>query len=93
VSLTADVLPLPVSATAYATAKATLSTYRKSLSKEVAPKGIRVAKKSKRSHFDDLLNDFRILIVGVIADPSTGGARRNGVVRALPLIFCTSNHP
>jgi NAD(P)-dependent dehydrogenase (short-subunit alcohol dehydrogenase family) len=40
--LTADVLPLPVSATAYATAKATLSTYRKSLSKEVAPKGIRV---------------------------------------------------
>jgi NAD(P)-dependent dehydrogenase (short-subunit alcohol dehydrogenase family) len=36
------VLPLPESTTAYAAAKAALSTYSKSLSKEVTPKGIRV---------------------------------------------------
>jgi NAD(P)-dependent dehydrogenase (short-subunit alcohol dehydrogenase family) len=35
-------LPLPESTTAYAAAKAALSTYSKSLSKEVMPKGIRV---------------------------------------------------
>jgi NAD(P)-dependent dehydrogenase (short-subunit alcohol dehydrogenase family) len=35
-------LPLPDSTTAYAAAKAALSTYSKSLSKEVAPKGVRV---------------------------------------------------
>lgn len=35
-------LPLPQSTTAYAAAKAALSTYSKSLSKEVAPKGVRV---------------------------------------------------
>jgi len=35
-------LPLPDSTTAYAAAKAALSTYSKSLSKEVSPKGIRV---------------------------------------------------
>lgn len=35
-------LPLPEATTAYAAAKAALSTYSKSLSKEVAPKGIRV---------------------------------------------------
>ncbi|MEQ4451616.1 SDR family oxidoreductase [Kosakonia sp. YIM B13605] len=35
-------LPLPESTTAYAAAKAALSTYSKSLSKEVSPKGIRV---------------------------------------------------
>jgi len=38
------VLPLPESTTAYAAAKAALSTYSKSLSKEVAPKGIRVVR-------------------------------------------------
>lgn len=35
-------LPLPESTTAYAAAKAALSTYSKALSKEVTPKGIRV---------------------------------------------------
>jgi NAD(P)-dependent dehydrogenase (short-subunit alcohol dehydrogenase family) len=35
-------LPLPASTTAYASAKAALSTYSKSLSQEVASKGIRV---------------------------------------------------
>lgn len=39
-------LPLPASTTAYAAAKAALSTYSKSLSKEVAPKGIRVVRVS-----------------------------------------------
>lgn len=35
-------LPLPEATTAYAAAKAALSTYSKSLSKEVSPKGVRV---------------------------------------------------
>ncbi|GAB1578731.1 SDR family oxidoreductase [Bordetella petrii] len=37
-------LPLPESTTGYAAAKAALSTYSKSLSKEVSPKGIRVVR-------------------------------------------------
>lgn len=39
-------LPLPQSTTAYAAAKAALSTYSKSLSKEVGPKGVRVVRVS-----------------------------------------------
>lgn len=39
-----DRLPLPASTTAYAAAKAALSTYSKSLSKEVTPKGVRVVR-------------------------------------------------
>ena len=39
-----DRLPLPESTTAYAAAKAALSTYSKSLSKEVSPKGVRVVR-------------------------------------------------
>lgn len=39
-------LPLHESTTAYAAAKAALSTYSKSLSKEVAPKGVRVVRVS-----------------------------------------------
>jgi NAD(P)-dependent dehydrogenase (short-subunit alcohol dehydrogenase family) len=39
-------LPLPESTTAYAAAKAALSTYSKSLSKEVALKGVRVVRVS-----------------------------------------------
>jgi NAD(P)-dependent dehydrogenase (short-subunit alcohol dehydrogenase family) len=37
-------LPLPEATTAYAAAKAALSTYSKSLSKEVAPNGVRVVR-------------------------------------------------
>lgn len=37
-------LPLPESTTAYAAAKAALSTYSKSLSKEVTPQGVRVVR-------------------------------------------------
>ena len=37
-------LPLPESTTAYAAAKAALSTYSKALSKEVTPKGVRVVR-------------------------------------------------
>ncbi|GAB5378327.1 MAG: SDR family oxidoreductase [Acuticoccus sp.] len=37
-------LPLPESTTAYAAAKAALSAYSKSLSKEVSPKGVRVVR-------------------------------------------------
>lgn len=39
-------LPLPESTTAYAAAKSALSTYSKSLSKEVSPKGVRVVRVS-----------------------------------------------
>ncbi|WP_159911479.1 SDR family oxidoreductase [Pantoea sp. 18069] len=39
-------LPLPESTTAYAAAKAALSTYSKALSKEVTPKGVRVLRVS-----------------------------------------------
>ncbi|QNU60637.1 SDR family oxidoreductase [Vreelandella titanicae] len=39
-------LPLPESTTAYAAAKSSLSTYSKSLSKEVSPKGVRVVRVS-----------------------------------------------
>ncbi len=39
-------MPLPDSTTAYAAAKAALSTYSKSLSKEVGPKGVRVVRVS-----------------------------------------------
>lgn len=39
-------LPLPESTMAYAAAKAALSTYSKALSKEVSPKGVRVARVS-----------------------------------------------
>lgn len=40
------VLPLPEATTGYAAAKAALSTYSKSLSKEVTPKGVRVVRVS-----------------------------------------------
>ncbi|HEV7342551.1 MAG TPA: oxidoreductase, partial [Sphingopyxis sp.] len=39
-------LPLPEATTGYAAAKAALSTYSKALSKEVAPKGVRVVRVS-----------------------------------------------
>jgi NAD(P)-dependent dehydrogenase (short-subunit alcohol dehydrogenase family) len=39
-------MPLPAATTAYAAAKAALSTYSKSLSKEVSPKGVRVVRVS-----------------------------------------------
>ncbi|RUX24294.1 SDR family oxidoreductase [Mesorhizobium sp. M7A.F.Ca.US.011.01.1.1] len=39
-------LPLPGATTAYAAAKAALSTYSKSLSKEISPQGVRVARVS-----------------------------------------------
>lgn len=41
-----NVLPLPGATTAYAAAKAALSTYSKSLSKEVGPAGVRVVRVS-----------------------------------------------
>lgn len=41
-----SLLPLPEATTAYAAAKAALSTYSKSLSKEVSPKGVRVLRVS-----------------------------------------------
>jgi NAD(P)-dependent dehydrogenase (short-subunit alcohol dehydrogenase family) len=37
------ILPLPEATTAYAAAKAALSTYSKALSKQVSPKGVRVS--------------------------------------------------
>lgn len=46
VSSIQSMLPLPEATTAYAAAKAALSTYSKSLSKEVSPKGVRVVRVS-----------------------------------------------
>ena len=46
VSSIQHVMPLPESTTAYAAAKAALTTYSKSLSKEVTPKGVRVMRVS-----------------------------------------------
>ena len=46
VSSIQSVLPLPEATTSYAAAKAALSTYSKSLSKEVSPKGVRVVRVS-----------------------------------------------
>lgn len=40
------IMPLPEATTAYAAAKAALSTYSKALSKEVSPKGVRVVRVS-----------------------------------------------
>ena len=40
------VMPLPEATTAYAAAKAALSTYSKSLSKQISPKGVRVVRVS-----------------------------------------------
>lgn len=50
-------LPLPQATTGYASAKAALNTYSKSLSKEVSPKGVRVVRVSP----------------GWIADPGKNG--------------------
>jgi NAD(P)-dependent dehydrogenase (short-subunit alcohol dehydrogenase family) len=50
-------LPLPEATTGYASAKAALNTYSKSLSKEVSPKGVRVVRVSP----------------GWIADPGSNG--------------------
>ncbi|MCJ8056847.1 SDR family oxidoreductase [Shinella curvata] len=50
-------LPLPQATTGYASAKAALSTYSKSISKEVSPKGVRVVRVSP----------------GWIADPRSNG--------------------
>ena len=49
-------LPLPEATTAYAAAKAALSTYSKSLSKEVSPKGVRVARVSPWPDCDGFLD-------------------------------------
>ncbi len=40
------IMPLPEATTAYASAKAALSTYSKALSKEISPKGVRVVRVS-----------------------------------------------
>lgn len=44
VSSIQHIMPLPEATTAYAAAKAALSTYSKALSKEVSPKGVRVVR-------------------------------------------------
>lgn len=46
VSSIQHIMPLPEATTAYAAAKAALSTYSKALSKEVSPKGVRVVRVS-----------------------------------------------
>lgn len=61
-------LPLPQSTTAYAAAKAALSTYSKSLSKEVSPKGVRVMRVSPGWIETEAVADF---LDRVAADATT----------------------
>lgn len=68
-------LPLPDSTTAYAAAKAALSTYSKSLSKEVSPKGVRVVRVSPGWIETEAVGDF-LERVAANAGTDQAGARQ-----------------
>ncbi|RVT91156.1 SDR family oxidoreductase [Sphingomonas crocodyli] len=65
------VMPLPEATTAYASAKAALSTYSKSLSKEVSPAGVRVVRVSPGWIETEATVDF-VKRIGGEADPEEG---------------------
>lgn len=73
--------PLPESTTAYAAAKAALSTYSKALSKEVGPRGVRVNSVARGW----ILTTAAEAMVRRIADTSgtTEAAARQGILDAL----------
>ena len=74
-------LPLPEATTAYAAAKAALSTYSKSLSKEVSPKGVRVVRVSPGWIATEAADR---LVERVAADAGTGlDAGREIIMRSL----------
>lgn len=65
------VMPLPEATTAYASAKAALSTYSKSLSKEVSPAGVRVVRVSPGWIETEATIDF-VKRIGGEAGPEEG---------------------
>ena len=74
-------LPLPDSTTAYAAAKAALSNYSKSLSKEVSGQGVRVVRVSPGWVETEASIDF---VAGIARDRGiTEAAAREGVMQAL----------
>lgn len=74
-------LPLPEATTAYAAAKAALSTYSKSLSKEVAPLGVRVLRVSPGW----IETEAAVALATRIGDQSGGGiaAGKQQIMQAL----------
>lgn len=74
-------LPLPESTTAYAAAKAALSNYSKSLSKEVSGQGVRVVRVSPGWVATDAALQF---VAGIARDQAiTEAAAREGLMQAL----------
>lgn len=74
-------LPLPDSTTAYAAAKAALSTYSKSLSKEVAERGVRVVRVSPGW----IETEAAVALAARLGEASGGGiaAGKNQIMEAL----------
>lgn len=68
-------LPLPEATTAYAAAKAALSTYSKSLSKEVSPKGVRVVRISPGWIETEAAVDFASRLAAQAGTDYEGGKR------------------
>ncbi|MFC3571192.1 SDR family oxidoreductase [Paracoccus simplex] len=82
-------LPLPEATTAYASAKAALSVYSKSLSKEVSPKGVRVVRVAPG--WIETEASVR-LAERVAADAGTGGVKAASAIAVtgpMPGIFCS----
>ncbi len=68
-------LPLPEATTAYAAAKAALSTYSKSLSKEVSPKGVRVVRVSPGWILTESSNDLAARLAREAGTTLEGGKK------------------
>ena len=69
------ILPLPEATTAYAAAKAALSTYSKSLSKEVSPKGVRVVRVAPGWIFTDSSNHLAARLAQEAGTDLEGGKK------------------
>lgn len=78
------VIPLPEATTAYASAKAALSTYSKSLSKEVSPAGVRVVRVSPGWIETEAVTDF-VARIGGEAGPEKGRRIVMAALGGIPL--------
>ena len=78
------VMPLPQATTGYASAKAALSTYSKSLSKEVSPAGVRVVRVSPGWIETEAVTDF-VERVGGEAGPEEGRRIVMAALGGIPL--------